>query len=166
MVNRAVSDTSPILHLNEINLLKIFDIFDILVPEQVVDELIKNKIILPKKIKVEKLKAEGKDTIKVLTNDYNLDIGEAAAIALFLQKKANYFFTDDLDARQAAKQFNIKVHGTIGIILRALREKIIDKEIAHKKVVELYSNSSMFISKDLVYETLKAIKEFKNKENS
>jgi len=55
-------------------------------------------------------------------------LGEAQAIAPALQLKADYFLTDDLDARTVSTIHSIEAHGTAGIILRAFREKIIDKK--------------------------------------
>jgi len=60
-----------------------------------------------------------------------------------------------------AIKYNFQVHGTIGVILRAFREEIIDKKTAMEKVNELYAKSSLFITKDLVDSVLIAIEEFK-----
>jgi len=160
--NRAVSDTGPIIHLSEINLIKAFDIFSkIIIPEEVERELKNSKIFIFKKIKILKLSPDSKDKVKVLTNQENLDLGEAFAIILAMQENTDYFLTDDLDARNVAVKYNLQVHGTIGIMLRAFREKIIDKNTAMEKVNELYTKSSLFITKDLVDSVLRAIKEFK-----
>jgi predicted nucleic acid-binding protein len=162
MENRAVSDTGPIIHLSEINLIKVFDIFSLVaIPEEVEKELKNSRILISKKIKVFELSPDFKDKVKILTNQENLDLGEAFAIVLAMQEKIDYFLTDDLDARNVASKYNLQVHGTIGVILRAFREKIIDKKTAVEKVNELYSKSSLFITKDLVSNVLQAIEEFK-----
>jgi len=162
MENRAVSDTGPIIHLSEINLIKVFDIFSIVViPEEVERELKNCKILISKKIKILKLSPDFKDKVKIFTNQENLDLGEAFAVVLAMQEKIDYFLTDDLNARNVAIKYNIQVHGTIGIILRAFRERIIDKKTAIEKVNELYTKSSLFITKDLVDSVLMAIEEFK-----
>lgn len=162
MENKAVSDTGPIIHLSEINLINSFDIFsELIIPKEVEKELKSNKIPIFKRIKILKISPDFKDKIKILTNQENLDLGEAFAIVLAMQEKVNYFLTDDLDARNIAIKYNLQVHGTIGIILRAFREKIIDKKTAIKKVNELYEKSSLFITKDLVDNILIAIEEFK-----
>ena len=162
MGNKAVSDTGPIIHLNEINLINSFDIFsELIIPEEVERELKSNKIPIFKKIKILKLSPDLKDKIKILTNQENLDLGEAFAIVLAMQEKADYFLTDDLNARNIAIKYNLQVHGTVGIILRAFREKIIDKKTAIEKVNELHAKSSLFITKDLVDSILIAIEEFK-----
>ena len=158
----AVSDTGPIIHISEINLIKAFDIFSIvIIPKEVEKELKNSKILIFKKIKIVKLSPDFKDKVKVLTNQENLDLGESFAIVLAMQEKTDYFLTDDLDARNVAIKYNLQVHGTIGIILRAFREKIIDKNTAIEKVNELYAKSSLFITKDLVGSILRAIEEFK-----
>ena len=93
-------------------------------------------------------------------NKFSLDLGEAQAIALALQEKADYFLTDDLDARTVAGVHSIEAHGTVGIILMAFREKIIDRETAIKKSRQLYSSSSLFITKELTSLIIKSINEF------
>jgi len=162
MENRAVSDTGPIMHLSEINLINSFDIFsELIIPEEVERELKNSKTLIFKKIKILKLSPDFKDKVKILTNQENLDLGEAFAIVLAMQEKTDYFLTDDLDARNVAIKYNLQVHGTIGIMLRAFREKIIDKKTAIEKLNELYAKSSLFITKDLVHSILRAVEEFK-----
>ncbi|OGI65350.1 hypothetical protein A2647_05315 [Candidatus Nomurabacteria bacterium RIFCSPHIGHO2_01_FULL_40_24b] len=162
MGSKAVSNTGPIIHLTEINLIKILNIFqNITIPEEVKKELIKNNVPIPKRIKITKLKPESKDKTKILTNEYNLDLGEAEAISLALQEKVDYFLTDDLDARQIAKEFKLETHGTIGIILRAFKEKIISKEKTIEKIKELKTNSSLFITQDLISEVVESVKNFR-----
>ena len=162
MGNKAVSNTGPIIHLTEINLIRILTIFqNITIPEEVEEELIKNNVPIPKRIKITKLKPESKDKTKILTNEYNLDLGEAEAISLALQEKVDYFLTDDLDARQIAKEFKLETHGTIGIILRAFKEKIISKEKTIEKIKELKTNSSLFITQDLISEVVESVKNFR-----
>ena len=159
---KAVSNTGPIIHLSEINLIKVLDIFyKIMIPKEVEKELRNNKIAVPRKIKIQELLPDFKDRVKILTNQENLGLGESFAIVLAMQEKADYFLTDDLDARNVAIKYNFQVHGAIGIVLRAFREKIIDKKTAIEKVSELHTKSSLFITKDLVDDVIKAIEEFK-----
>lgn len=158
----AVSDTGPILHLSEINIVDCLDVFSkIFVPDEIIKELKKNKTEIPKKLNIKLLIDEWKDLVKILTNQKDLDLGESCAISLALQEKINCFLTDDLEARIVAKEYNLEVHGTVGIILRAFREKIINKNNAIEKVRELKSRSSLFITQDLIEEVVNSIKEFK-----
>lgn len=56
-----------------------------------------------------------------------LDDGEAEAIALALELDDVFIILDDLSARRVAKQLNLKVIGTVGILLRAKQQKVIDE---------------------------------------
>ena len=112
-------------------------------------------------VKIANLDPKFKDVAEILVNKFFLDLGEAQAIALSLQEKADYFLTDDLDARTAAGAYNIEAHGTVGIILRAFRENIINKKLALQKINELYTSSSLFITKDIIDQIVKSINEFK-----
>lgn len=161
MRSDAVSNTGPILHLKEIELANAFRIFSsIKIPPAVESELRKKNVKVPREIKIVYLKSEFKDRVKIIANQHNLDLGESEAIALCMQEKSDYFLTDDLEARSVAKNYNLEVHGTIGIVLRAFRQKIINKKTAIKKIEELYSRSSLFITKDLVDAVVKEINKF------
>ena len=163
MASKAVSNTGPILHLNEINLIKALDVFQVYIAEEVKNELHRNKINVPKGIKLINLKPQFKDVAEILVNKFSLDLGESQSIALALQEKVNYFLTDDLDARTVANVHGIEAHGTVGLVLRAFREKVINKETAIKKVNELYTTSSLFITKELINRIITSINEFKKK---
>ena len=96
-MDKIVSNTGPLLHLSEINLTTIFRLFKhAFIPSVVAEELRKYNVHVPSSVNVLPLSAEGKDHVKVLANQYDLDEGEAAAIALALQEKAQVFLTDDL----------------------------------------------------------------------
>ena len=164
MASKVVSNTGPLLHLAEIDLLKALGVFqEVYIAEEVKNELIGNKININKKIRLVNLKPKFKDVAEILVNKFSLDLGESQSIALALQEKSDYFLTDDLEARTVANVHGIEAHGTVGIILRAFREKIINKETAIKKVNELYNVSSLFITKDIIDGVVKAINEFMKK---
>ena len=164
MENKAISNTGPIIHLSEIDLTNSLNIFNqILIPPEVSEEIKRNKFQIPEKIKLKLLEAKWKDFTKILTDEFSLDLGESEGIALALQEKAAYFLTDDLDARDVANKYNIEVHGTIGIILRAFREKIIDRQLAIEKINQLYFNSSLHITRILIEDMIKEIEKFGKK---
>jgi len=58
--------------------------------------------------------------VQVLQRD--LDKGEAEAIALALQMRAEWTLLDEREGRRAAKSLRMKVTGVLGILLRAWRE--------------------------------------------
>ena len=164
MANKVISDTGLLIHLSEIDLIKALDAFkEIYIPEDVNNELKRNRIDknVFNNVKIANLGPKFKDVAEIMVNKFSLDLGEAQAIALSLQEKADYFLTDDLDARTVANAHNIEAHGTVGIILRAFREKIINKKLALEKINELYTSSSLFITRDLIDQIIKSINEFK-----
>jgi uncharacterized protein len=56
-----------------------------------------------------------------------LDDGEAEAIALALELDDVFIILDDLSARRVSKQLNLKVIGTVGMLLRAKEQKVISE---------------------------------------
>lgn len=160
MASKAVSDTGPIIHLNEVGMLKALNIFsEIKIPPEVSHEL-KDKIPLPKKIKIIQLDPKHKNIAKMLAEE-ELDLGESQAISLALQEKISLFLTDDLEARTVAKKYNLEAHGTVGILLRAFRKKIISKDESISKIKKLHESSSLFITSDLINEIINSIGRFK-----
>src|SRR3989344_4778679 len=149
MANKVISDTGPLIHLSEIDLIKALDAFkEIYIPEEVNNELKRNRIDknVFNNVKIANLGPKFKDVAEIIVNKFSLDLGESQAIALALQEKVDFFLTDDLDAKTVANFHSIESHGTGGIILRAFRDNIIDKETTIKKISELYTKSSLFIT--------------------
>ncbi len=165
-IRRAVFDTGPFIHLNEIGCFNVISLFnEILIPPEVFLEINK-KITLSRKldssgnVSVVDLDGKAKDMSVLIVNQYFLDLGEAEAIALSLQKNPDVFITDDLEARVTAKHFGVEVHGTIGVLLRAYREKLLSKEDVIAGMSALYDRSSLFVTKDLVRWAIAQIDEF------
>jgi predicted nucleic acid-binding protein len=151
-IKRAVFDAGPFIHLHEISKLnlnilfeKIFTTAEILKECKKIETLIKKL----KNFEMKKLAAESKDLAKYLINRYNLDLGESTGIALCKQENIKLFFTDDLEAREVSKKLGFEPHGTLAILLRSFREKILTKEEVKKSVEKLYTMSTLFLTKDL-----------------
>ncbi len=164
MANKAVSDTGPIIHLKELDLISCLKIFDkIMIPEEVNNELRKRGIAKLKSISIVPLKKDFMNLVKKLVNADGLGFGESQAIALTIQERADYFLTDDLDARNTAREQNLEVHGTIGIILRAFRDKIINKKEAIEKLRNIKELSTLFITSDIIQKIISEIDSFKGR---
>ncbi len=145
---KAVSNAGPLIHLAEVEALKALGIFtEVAIPPEVDKETSKIK---KTKIRVVQLSGEAKNMAKMLMIKYNIDLGEAEAIALAASTGTKTFLTDDLAARDAAKTQGLEPHGTLGIITRAFREKIINKAEAIEKTEALHKNSTLFLTKDLI----------------
>jgi uncharacterized protein len=70
---------------------------------------------------------------KYLIKDYNLfrllyseiDAGEAEAIVLALEQRADLLLLDDQEARNKARRLNLPITGTVGVLLKAKNEGLI-----------------------------------------
>jgi predicted nucleic acid-binding protein len=165
MVNKVISNTGPLIHCSEIKADVLFSIWkDISIPQEVHRELQSLKVegIWIKKPRIVVLHGKSKDFAKALENKFDLDSGESAAIALVVQEKAYLFLTDDLDARTVAEIHNMEVHGTIGIMMRAFREKKLSREETIEKINELHKTSTLYITSDIIAYAIKEIEQYKN----
>jgi len=155
-----VSDTSPILNLAIIGRLSLLnDQFEkIWIPDAVLDEL-RSEEDLPgsQEIRVALQdgwlgvkKVQNYDQVKVLARE--LDRGEAEAIALALEMKAEWILADEKEARKICKAFGLRVTGVLGILLKA---KSLGKiESLAKVIEELVEEAGFRIGKDILNEFL------------
>ena len=140
----AVSNAGPLIHLAKIGRLSLLkEIF--------------NEIIIPRTVKVEvidKGKEKGKpnaflidavDWIKVMDDPSNADqlaekvgIHPGEACAILLAKSLNVpVLLDDSDARKFALGLGLEVVGSVGVIIRAVKLKLISKEEGLKDLEKL-----------------------------
>jgi len=68
------------------------------------------------------------------------------------------FLTDDASARLVAEQIGFKVHGTIGIIVRAIRRGFMQPEQVLKTLSEIPTKSNLYIKHSLLEEIIVKIK--------
>jgi hypothetical protein len=127
----AVSNSTPLIALARIDRLELLHDFfqEIYIPEEVYDEVVRRGKDLPGASEVEAssfIKVENVDNrVAVDALSISLDRGEAEAIVLAEKKKA-LLIIDDGDGRRTAELLGLKITGTIGILLLASREGILD----------------------------------------
>lgn len=125
-----VSNASPILNLAVIGRLSLLhDQFgEILIPNAVLEELRIQEDLPGSQAMREALKEgwlriqEVSDQSLVRVLQRELDNGEAAAITLAVQVKAEWILLDEKEGRKIAKSLGLKVTGILGILLRARHE--------------------------------------------
>ena len=127
---KGVFDSGPLIHLSQVNGTNTLQLFrQILVPDAVFIEVTrydlpgKKELLGAKNVLRKALGGKSKDYAKLVAGKFALELGESEAIALAKQEGINDFFTDDLNAREAAKEVGLKPHGSIGIIARAFRNR-------------------------------------------
>ncbi|MCI4331589.1 MAG: hypothetical protein L3K19_07070, partial [Thermoplasmata archaeon] len=67
---------------------------------------------------------------KVIGDRYGVGPGESAAIALARQEGIPMLFTDDLEAREVAKELGLEPHGSLALVTRADRERLLSRSQA------------------------------------
>ena len=77
----------------------------------------------------------------------DLDPGESSAIALCLDISNSVIIIDDLKGRRIADKLNLRYSGTLGLILKARQEGIIE---SIKPVIEKIKNTNFRFSNELI----------------
>jgi len=156
MENRVVSDTGPILHLHEINKQGLLSLFSKIIISQIIqEELSKYRLKINNNITIAKI---NNDQVAMLSQRYLLELGESSAIWLCKSLNIPLLLTDDLNAGEVAQALEIKPVGTLGIIMRGYREKIISQKEAIELLNKLHKESSLFITSELINYAIKEVK--------
>lgn len=146
-----IADSSPLISLATIDKLELLeDYFDVVyVPYAVYKEVSaydkpfseKLKKYLQKKV----LKVENQQMVSILNE--RIDLGEAEAITLAFEKKADFIILDDLKARKAAMRNGLSVIGTLGLLLGAKKEGKVDNL---KEIIKTFTDNDIRLSEQLI----------------
>lgn len=85
-----------------------------------------------------------------------IDAGEAEAIALAQQLKADWLLTDDTAARLFATELGLEVHGSLGVVLWSAAVGHLDRAGAEDALARL-AQSSLWISARVLNEARLAL---------
>lgn len=141
-----VSNASTLILLARSTLLQIWlEHVQIIIPIEVHDETILGKETydarLIKKLVDEKsilVQSAPKAKIESVMKDFRLDIGEAAAYALFDNKKHTAIMTDDAELIKLCKLEGIDFVGAMGIVVALYNKHILNKVEALEKLDKLH----------------------------
>jgi predicted nucleic acid-binding protein len=92
------------------------------------------------------------DQNKISLLEMQVDLGEASAMALALEVKDCIVIIDDLKARRIAEKLNLRITGTMGIIISAKRKGLLPSV---KPIIEKIKSSNFRISPELEAEVLR-----------
>lgn len=164
MVN-VVTNATVLILLAKVQRLSLLDIFqDVMTTPEVKREVLAGKVIpIEEKIALEKYfldRIQVESAVKLLHLD--LERGETSALSLALEKKATLFLSDDKKARQVAQALLFKPIGTIGVILRNVKERKLTREEA-RILVDLLVEKAYFISTDVYQNFLQVLQQPKHK---
>lgn len=145
-----VSDTSPITNLVDIGRLELLRTLfgTAVIPREVFRELADGGIGVPDWIEVRDVR----DRTRVADLENRLDPGEAEALSLAIEIKANLVLVDERRGRAVAKDLGVRTIGVLGVLLRAKSEGHI---VAVAPLLdELIRTAGFYVSATLRVQTL------------
>lgn len=156
-----VCDAGPLIHLDELDALDLLRDFPaVLVPDQVWVEVEHHRPhALQGQLALERLVIDlstGPE-FQTFVRAFSLDIGEQDALACMAEHPHAILLTDDAAARFAARTLRYRTHGTIGILLRAVRRGQRTRDEVLGLLRELPTKSSLHIRHSLLRETIEEL---------
>ena len=154
-MRKVVSNTTPFISLLKVGKLGILkELYqEIFIPYEVYLEIEagKNKEYYTDLTKVEWIRIVKIQSEKSLLFFLDLDKGEAEAIVLANEMNADLIILDETLGRFHAKHIGLNVTGTIGILLKAKENGIIDKI---KPILNKLLQNGIWLSEKLISQTL------------
>jgi predicted nucleic acid-binding protein len=129
-----VSDTSPITNLAAISQLDLLQkpYTGIIIPIAVYNEMVKVDKIVPGAVEVQTLPwiqkqavVDSQRVILIQETQESIDLGEAEAIVLALELKADLLLMDERRGRIVATSYGLQITGLLGVLLQAKRKMLI-----------------------------------------
>ncbi len=157
---KIVSNTTPIISLLKLNRLELLHKLynQIYIPAAVFNEIEagKSKVYYKDLSKVDWIsivEIQDKQAVKYFLD---LDAGEAEAIVLATELNADLILLDEKLGRFHAKHADLKVTGTIGILIKAKSEGLIEEV---KPLLDELTNKEVWISEKLKNEIINKVGE-------
>ncbi len=156
-----VFDASPLIVLGKANLLTTISSLALcwFIPEAVIQEVSQKSAIEPLLIQLSanaEVKCHSVESINPLVANWNLGDGESEAITLAMENSEYGVVLDDLQARKCAMVFNLSLIGSLGLIVKAKKEGLLE---AAKPAFESLIKSGLYITPQLTEKVLTSIGE-------
>ncbi len=157
-----IADAGPIIHLDELNSLNLLTDFDkIIIPETVWQEVQHHR---PQALLnatdlafVRQSALHFSAQVDALTPLYTLHAGEQEALHLCFEFKNSLLLTDDTAARLAAKNLGVTAHGTLGILVRAIRQQTLSKLEVLELLHAIPTQTTLHIRASLLTEVISTV---------
>jgi predicted nucleic acid-binding protein len=158
-----VSDAGPLIHLSLVRSLGLLrEIYGrILIPGLVYDEVVRKGEGLAGSAEVAEadwieVTSDSPDSDLFRLLKTHLDSGEAAAICLAVERKAQWLLSDDRPARLAAEALGFQVKGTVGILAKAKQRGLLS---AVAPLLRYLQDCGVWLSEELVAKVLRDLGE-------
>jgi predicted nucleic acid-binding protein len=156
-----VSDAGPLIHLDELDCLDLLSDFgQVLVPRRVWVEVTKHRPRLqfsqvPQGVIVDPPEGPSPQLVSLGTA-LGLGAGEMDALAI-LGERIGLLLCDDAAARLAAESLGFTARGTLGLLVRSIRQGRRRRAKALAILVELPIRSTLHVSKPLLQSVIDAV---------
>jgi len=153
-----VLDAGPIIHLDQIDSLELLSSFDkLILPEKVHEEVSAgDEPSELEKLELKRIEAEDTDEFD------DLDEGESSGLSIARNVDDAVFLTDDLEARQKAKELGIEVHGSVGVVASGFRRGKLDFDEAADKMRALQEETDLFVTDAVVERGIEMLEKISN----
>jgi predicted nucleic acid-binding protein len=110
-------------------------------------------------LRLERLPVEGTPQRELLTmaRALALDSGEIAALVVMSTVPQALFLTDDAAARVVAQEMGYSVHGTLGVLVRAIRRSMLPKDVVLERLRSIPEKSTLYIRPALLLEVIRQV---------
>lgn len=156
-----IADAGPLIHLDELNSLNLLaDFGKVIIPETVWNEVEHHRpqALCHAEFKLIRQAANHfSPQVDALTPLYTLHAGEQEALHLCFEFKNSLLLTDDTAARLAAKSLGVIAHGTLGILVRAIRQQTRSKSQIVELLRAIPTQTTLHIRASLLAEVISEV---------
>ncbi len=138
-----IADSSALIALSIVDKL---DILEKLFGEVYIPRAVYVEVSQENKNKSQELSLYCRDRVLDISSEINFNIslglGESEAVMLYKEKNADFLLCDDKKAKKFAQNFDIKVIGSLGVLLKAKEAELITKI---SPLIQTLKSSQIFI---------------------
>ncbi len=157
-MRRIVCDTGPLIHLHEADLLETLrEAGRLFAPAAVKAELLSFDPV-PDWLRIEPLIDPFGKEARTWIDSGLLHRGEAEAVGLAKQLRADWLVTDDAAARVVGQREGLEIHGSLGVLLYSAATGHLDGSDARAGLERLI-DSSLWISSEVIEEARAALEQ-------
>jgi predicted nucleic acid-binding protein len=150
-----VADAGPLIHLDELGCLDLLADFSVVhTTTQVWREVLRHRPALTPaaiaELRIERAAWPVGSAVMAMAEAFDLDAGEVSALGLMQHFSADLFLCDDAAARLVAESMGYEVHGTVGLVIRAIRRQQRTKQQVLEILRAIPTRSTLFIKPSLL----------------
>ena len=157
-----VVDAGPLIHLDELDCLDLLsDFCPLVIPDKVWQETLRHRPHLALSCvpgsRIESAKCSASLRLSVMADVLGLAAAEIDALSLAESCRVRCFLTDDSAARLAGEALGLRVHGSIGVLVRSIRTGKRSKDKVLSVLKNVSDQSTLHISRRLLAEVIEKV---------